>query len=87
MSRLDPAFVVLPPWTADGAAGEPDADEESCGLVKEECAGGAASWSDVSARALSFNVVTEDDVQKIQTKIGKYSKANAVPQNVVCNYR
>ena len=76
MSRLDPAFVVLPPWTADGAAGEPDVDEESCGLVKEECAGGAASWSDVSARALSFNVVTEDDVQKIQTKIGKYSKAN-----------
>jgi len=69
ISRLDPAFVVKPPWTPDGVAGEPDADEESCGLVKEECAGGAASWSDVSARALSFNVVTEDDVQKIQTKI------------------
>jgi thiol-disulfide isomerase/thioredoxin len=68
ISRLSDEFVVKPPWSPDGAANAEGKDEGSCGLVKEECAGGE-SWSDMSARAVSYNVLSEKDLNAIQTKI------------------
>jgi thiol-disulfide isomerase/thioredoxin len=67
ISRFSDDFVVKPPWSPDGAEGD---DEGSCGLVKEECAGGAAaSWADLSARAVSYNVLTKDALAALNTKI------------------
>jgi len=73
VSRFSDDFVVKPPWSPDGADGADGAegdDEGSCGLVKEECAGGAAaSWADLGARAVSYNVLTKDALAALNTKI------------------
>ena len=34
-----------------------------------------------------FDTPTEQMIQTARMNFGKYFKANAVPQNVVCNYR
>jgi thioredoxin-like negative regulator of GroEL len=69
VSRMSDEFQVLPPWSPDGA--QPEEEEGSCGLVKEECAGGAKeeTWATISARAQEFNVLSTKKFTKIQGKI------------------
>ena len=63
-------FVSRPPWSPDGAAAPEEGGDGSCGLVKEECAGGSTeSWSDLSKRAISFNVLSNADLTTRQSSI------------------
>jgi thioredoxin-like negative regulator of GroEL len=70
VSRLSDEFVSRPPWSPDGAAAPEEGGDGSCGLVKEECAGGSTeSWSDLSKRAISFNVLSNADLTTRQSSI------------------